>query len=150
MEFFITIAIIYGFFWLGGFIIEKIGEWNDERKRSIRDGIAHDLLSDEFIHGLKGYEKKFEKIKYLEESKLKYFTKDETRLVQSHFNYMFNSCPECGNGNLVERKGRFGKFYGCSNYPSCTYTKNFKDLINENKEISKEEFLNDLKEAYKL
>lgn len=31
-------------------------------------------------------------------------------------------CPWCG-GNLVLRNGRYGSFYGCSNYPSCRYTK---------------------------
>ncbi|MBO4550207.1 MAG: NERD domain-containing protein [Bacteroidaceae bacterium] len=30
-------------------------------------------------------------------------------------------CPKCG-GNLVVRKGKFGTFYGCSNYPECKYT----------------------------
>lgn len=29
-------------------------------------------------------------------------------------------CPKCG-GNLVLRNGRYGRFYGCSNYPRCTY-----------------------------
>ena len=29
-------------------------------------------------------------------------------------------CPFCG-GNLVLRHGRYGSFYGCSNYPRCTY-----------------------------
>lgn len=31
-------------------------------------------------------------------------------------------CPECG-GELVERKGPYGAFYGCSNYPNCHYMK---------------------------
>ncbi len=30
-------------------------------------------------------------------------------------------CPRCG-GNLVLRKGQYGRFYGCSNYPKCKYT----------------------------
>ncbi len=30
-------------------------------------------------------------------------------------------CPACG-GRLVERKGRYGPFVGCSNYPKCRYT----------------------------
>lgn len=30
-------------------------------------------------------------------------------------------CPRCG-GDLVLRKGRYGTFYGCSNYPKCTFT----------------------------
>jgi DNA topoisomerase-1 len=31
------------------------------------------------------------------------------------------TCPECG-GDLVERKGKRGVFWGCSNYPTCTHT----------------------------
>ncbi len=30
-------------------------------------------------------------------------------------------CPRCG-GKLVARTGRYGNFYGCSNYPNCKYT----------------------------
>ncbi len=30
-------------------------------------------------------------------------------------------CPKCG-GKLVERKGKYGDFYGCSNFPKCRYT----------------------------
>lgn len=30
-------------------------------------------------------------------------------------------CPKCG-GKLVERNGKYGKFIGCSNYPTCKYT----------------------------
>lgn len=29
-------------------------------------------------------------------------------------------CPEC-SGNLVKRKGKYGEFVGCSNYPKCRY-----------------------------
>lgn len=32
-------------------------------------------------------------------------------------------CPRCG-GELVQRNGRFGAFWGCGNYPSCRFTKN--------------------------
>lgn len=31
-------------------------------------------------------------------------------------------CPLCG-GILYLRKGRYGKFYGCGNFPSCRFTK---------------------------
>ncbi len=33
-----------------------------------------------------------------------------------------NKCPECG-GELVLRKGKYGEFYGCSNYPECKFTR---------------------------
>ena len=29
-------------------------------------------------------------------------------------------CPKCG-GRLVERRGKYGSFYGCSNYPNCKF-----------------------------
>lgn len=31
-------------------------------------------------------------------------------------------CPECG-GELVLRSGKYGEFFGCSNYPECRFTK---------------------------
>ena len=33
-----------------------------------------------------------------------------------------NCCPKCG-GRLILREGKYGKFYGCSNFPKCRYTK---------------------------
>ena len=41
------------------------------------------------------------------------------------------TCPECGNA-LVIRKGRYGEFTACSNYPECKY---IKTEPRENKEI---------------
>ena len=39
-------------------------------------------------------------------------------------------CPECGN-QLVVRKGKYGKFIACSNYPECKYVKQDKKKIIE-------------------
>ncbi len=36
-------------------------------------------------------------------------------------------CPACGEGDLVIRVGRFGKFIACSNYPDCKYTEAVSD-----------------------
>jgi DNA topoisomerase-1 len=33
-------------------------------------------------------------------------------------------CQKCG-GNLIEKRGRFGRFLACSNYPECKYTEPF-------------------------
>ena len=32
----------------------------------------------------------------------------------------FPACPECSDGWLIERKGKWGKFLGCVKYPDCT------------------------------
>ena len=34
-------------------------------------------------------------------------------------------CPRCG-GRLVERVGKYGQFFGCSNYPNCKFVLNKK------------------------
>ncbi len=39
-------------------------------------------------------------------------------------------CPDCGN-NLVIRKGKYGEFVACSNYPTCKYIKKEKKDIQE-------------------
>lgn len=36
-----------------------------------------------------------------------------------------NICPRCGK-KLVIRNGKYGRFYGCSNYPHCRFTKPYK------------------------
>ena len=49
---------------------------------------------------------------------IKWAEKESSELKES----AANKCPQCG-GRLVERNGKFGKFYGCSNYPNCRFTK---------------------------
>jgi DNA topoisomerase-1 len=36
------------------------------------------------------------------------------------------TCPQCGEGSLVVREGKFGEFTGCSRYPDCDYIKDRK------------------------
>ena len=38
-------------------------------------------------------------------------------------------CPECGEGDIAERKARRGNvFYGCTRYPKCSFTSNWKPV----------------------
>lgn len=37
-------------------------------------------------------------------------------------NAISQTCPKCG-GKVVIRNGKYGNFYGCSNYPECSHTK---------------------------
>lgn len=34
-------------------------------------------------------------------------------------------CPTCNDGKIGLRIGKFGAFFGCSNYPGCKYTRSF-------------------------
>jgi len=40
-------------------------------------------------------------------------------------------CPDCHNGKLSVKLGRFGAFIGCSNYPECKHTKPLIDTADE-------------------
>jgi DNA topoisomerase-1 len=42
-------------------------------------------------------------------------------------------CPQCGNGRLSLRGGKFGAFIACSNYPECKYTQKFGQAGGEGK-----------------
>ena len=46
-------------------------------------------------------------------------------IKQTQFEIKKGICPRCG-GTLIARKGRYGEFWGCSNYPECTFTLNKK------------------------
>lgn len=43
--------------------------------------------------------------------------------------YLERACPDCDNGQLLVRWGRYGKFVGCSNFPTCRYTEPWLDKI---------------------
>jgi DNA topoisomerase-1 len=39
-------------------------------------------------------------------------------------------CPKCQKGNLVIRTGKFGKFFSCSTFPDCDFTKPYVEETN--------------------
>ena len=45
---------------------------------------------------------------------------------QKHIDDIKTKCPYCGS-ELVERKGKYGSFYGCSTYPKCRYTRKIEE-----------------------
>jgi DNA topoisomerase-1 len=62
-------------------------------------------------------------------------------------NYLFSSteenkdprqCPDCPDGKLSLKLGKFGSFIGCSNYPTCHYTRKLSSQDNTKDEEEKE------------
>jgi DNA helicase-4 len=51
---------------------------------------------------------------FIEELEKDNFTITETSSIRR--------CPQCKTGELLIRSGRYGDFYGCSNYPLCEHT----------------------------
>ncbi|MEI6690797.1 MAG: type I DNA topoisomerase [bacterium] len=40
-------------------------------------------------------------------------------------------CPECKDGEIVIRTGKYGKFLSCSLFPECKYTKQYKEIVKD-------------------
>lgn len=57
------------------------------------------------------------------ETKKKHIKQIRTQVRNNNVKIAQGICPRCG-GQLVARKGKYGTFTGCSNYPKCRYTKN--------------------------
>lgn len=55
------------------------------------------------------------------EKKVQEVTKDAERM-KVPVEETGEMCPDCKEGKLVVRSGRFGKFISCSRYPECKYT----------------------------
>ncbi len=68
----------------------------------------------------------------IDEAKQHTITEVITQLNQLLANYLFpkdeqglpdRKCPSCTSGEVSLKLGKFGSFLGCSNYPTCNYTK---------------------------
>ena len=62
------------------------------------------------------------------DKKLEDVTKNSKR-VKIETEKLGKKCPECAEGELVIRTGRFGKFISCSRFPDCKYTEKYLEKI---------------------
>ena len=67
---------------------------------------------DDYVHALTNFEDKFEPLLENAYDKMEQIQPEKTG----------ETCPECG-GDLVIRKGKYGDFVACSNYPTCKFIK---------------------------
>lgn len=67
---------------------------------------------DDYVHALSTFLDKFQPLLDEAYDKMEVIAPKKTG----------EKCPECGH-DLVERKGRFGTFVACENYPECKYIK---------------------------
>ncbi|MBN1249718.1 MAG: type I DNA topoisomerase, partial [Anaerolineae bacterium] len=54
---------------------------------------------------------------------------DEAIPKMEQVEYVGRACPKCEDGQLIIRWGRYGKFIGCSNFPTCRYTEPWLEKI---------------------
>lgn len=62
------------------------------------------------------------------EGKVKTVDKEGKR-VKIEAEKLGRKCPECHEGELVIRLGRFGKFISCSRFPDCKYTEKYIEKV---------------------
>lgn len=87
---------------------------------------AHDsvIVDDSLI---KSIHSKLNKLVISDKKEKKQISKQHVQTVKLDVkkskvtNYDKSKCPKC-NSDLVKRKGKYGEFLGCSNYPRCRYT----------------------------
>ncbi|MBO6047149.1 MAG: type I DNA topoisomerase [Erysipelotrichaceae bacterium] len=88
------------------------------KMESTLDEIANG--QDTYVEVLTNFENKFEPLLEEAYSGMEQIQPEKTGEI----------CPECG-GELVVRKGRFGEFVACSNYPKCKYVKKEETTVEE-------------------
>ena len=112
----------------------EIGEETTDKLQEFFSDIVNVKYTAEMEHDLDEIaEDKMDNIKLLHE----FYDKFEP-LVEKAFKEMEKkapeatgeTCPECG-GDLVIRKGKYGEFIACSNYPTCKYIKREQKEVKE-------------------
>lgn len=53
------------------------------------------------------------------------------------FKYDEYKCPEC-QGEMTARNGKFGKFWGCNNFPECRGTRDANGLSKQERQSERE------------
>lgn len=49
---------------------------------------------------------------------------DKVERIQMPIEKTGEKCPDCEDGELIIKEGRFGRFIACANFPDCKYTRN--------------------------
>jgi len=112
---------------VGAAVIKFLSKYFDEE---IDYGFTADMEKDldvvaegklNWIKMMKKFWKPFEK-------KVEKVTKNAKR-VKIEVEKLGKKCPDCKDGELVIRVGRFGKFISCSNFPDCKHTEKYLEKI---------------------
>lgn len=143
------------FYLVGGFItimfIVSLIEWiNEKYKISIRDNALRNIQKKYTIQlYIDNYRSKLSEFYFNKENGYlkKYFIAKNIKLVGEFKNFL-NDCPLCNDGRLKTRKGKYGAFIGCSNFPNCRYTENIQNVKGEYKIYVKNQIIDDIQKAY--
>jgi hypothetical protein len=154
MEAILSIVVIYGIIFGIGAFFSWLGKLNDKRKENIRNKVLDNFKKEfDISKEINKYKEKLEQIDYQKqptatENYLKNYIEERNVKMIGEFGKFLGKCPSCENGKLVGRKGQYGSFIGCSNYPKCKYTENVKSAKKEYKEEVEKKIIQDIEKAY--
>ena len=112
----------------------RFAVYDRDNHRCIRCGAKQDLEIDHVFPISKGGKTTLNNLQTL----CRNCNMKKSNTIESNYNLPSNvlydrvlTCKIC-NAPLTLRKGIYGKFYGCSNFPKCKFTMNFDDETNKN------------------
>lgn len=156
LEGILVLILFWGGMFFIGWVINTISDLSKKHKEEIRDQVARELLNGMDIKSLiEDYKNKLAHINYkkpadsidLQLHKMK-------KQLWGNDAVLMGDCPECKKGglvfSLVVRKGKYGKFLGCTRYPKCKYTKNITEARTDYKKSINEQIAEDIQQAYSL
>ncbi|WP_346890793.1 NERD domain-containing protein [Clostridium sp. UBA3887] len=87
-------------------LLKTIKKYN---KQTLRDSVKKPIYSKLISLSIDG-----------KENRKAHIAQNQNRLIDNKNKISNDICPRCG-GKLVLRKGKYGEFKGCSNYPKCRF-----------------------------
>ena len=149
MEAILYIILFYGGIALIGWIFSAISNAFKKRREKIRDQVATEVLRgldmDSVIENYKG---KLAHIKFSKSDPMRGQIERMKEQLWGSNAVLMNECPKCKEGHLIVRKGKFGKFMGCTKYPKCDYTSKLETVRAEYKKSINEQVIDDMWRAY--
>jgi DNA topoisomerase-1 len=108
---------------VNGFLIENFPDTFEYQFTAKMEGELDDIANGKFkwTEPIREFYEPFEK-------KVESVEKNAKR-VKIAVEKLGKKCPECKDGELVIRTGRFGKFISCSLFPKCKYTSKYIEKI---------------------
>lgn len=145
MEFIIFIAIIIIISIISA-IFSWVADLIDKRKKAIRDEVANNILRSRNIR--KEIDNCNKRLEYINHKAYDIVNREVDYINPIVEDSFLNNCPNCKKGSLVIRGGKYGKFIGCSRFPDCRFTKNYKKEVYKYNKYANESIINELKKIY--
>ena len=149
MEALLWIVGIYGGFALIGWLFSKISDAFAKHREKIRDQVAAEVLNGLDIDNvIENYKQRLKHIKYSKTDPINGQIERMKEQLWGSSAVLMKECPKCKEGHLISRKGKFGKFMGCTKYPKCDYTSKIETARAEYKKSINEQIIDDIHRAY--